>query len=127
MITLVDGSTTITLPDDLVWTDEFSWSPVEQNVEYSLSGALVVQEGRKLKGRSITLTGYEDSAWIKRSVVKQLYTLSSSPAKVMTLNFHGETFSVMFRRPAFEVVELLNQSNPGDNDYYSITLYLIEV
>ena len=30
----------ITLPDDLLWINEFDWNPVAQSTERSLSGAL---------------------------------------------------------------------------------------
>ena len=30
---------TITLPDDLLWINEFEWNPVEQTTERSLTGA----------------------------------------------------------------------------------------
>lgn len=50
-ITLSDGTTTIELPPDLHWRDEFSWTPVEQSTEYSLTGALIVQSGARQAGR----------------------------------------------------------------------------
>ncbi|WP_429235043.1 hypothetical protein [Aeromonas salmonicida] len=46
------------LPDDLVWRDEFDWSPVEQVVTPTLSGVLLVEETPRLEGRPITLVGY---------------------------------------------------------------------
>lgn len=59
------------LPDNLHWSDEFSWSPVAQSAgEYSLTGALLLQESAKQAGRPITLVGLKDgndySALIKR-------------------------------------------------------------
>ncbi len=33
---------TMTLPDNLLWVNEFDWSPVAQDVERSLTGALIV-------------------------------------------------------------------------------------
>ncbi len=60
----------IELPDDLLWVNEFDWNPVEQNIERSLSGALLVQEQGKLQGRPIVLSGGEDAGWVPRSVVK---------------------------------------------------------
>ncbi len=48
---------TITLPDDLLWINEFEWNPVEQSTERSLTGALLVQEGQFNYVRPIELSG----------------------------------------------------------------------
>ena len=45
----------ITLPDDLLWINEFDWNPVTQSTERSLTGALLVQEEPFTHGRSISL------------------------------------------------------------------------
>lgn len=128
MITLSDGVTTITLPDDLQWSDEFAWSPVEQTREYSLSGALVIQEGVKVRGREITLLGGDDVAWVTRATVLQLYAMASVAGKIMTLVFHSRTFTVMFNHPnAIEAAEVVRQADPAASDFYSITIKLIEV
>ena len=37
-ITLTYSGTTLALSDRLAWTDEFSWSPVQQAMEYSTTG-----------------------------------------------------------------------------------------
>jgi hypothetical protein len=39
-ITLSDGTTTLTLNPDLYWADENDWSPVQQSVETTITGAL---------------------------------------------------------------------------------------
>ena len=84
----------ITLPDDLRWTDEFSWSPVRQSAEPSLVGTLNIEESALQQGRPITLQGY-----INRSTLLQLQTLAATPAQTHTLNHNGTTYNVVFRRP----------------------------
>lgn len=128
MITISAGATTITLPEDLVWPGEFDWSAVEQSVEYSCAGAVVVQEGVKQKGREITLQGSEDAAWITRAVLEQLYTMSQVAGQVFTLSFHGREFDVMFLRPkGIEATQVVGMSDPASSDYYWIKLNFIEV
>lgn len=60
----------LVLPSGLVWSDEGAWSPVAQATERTLSGALVLEESAKLKGRPITLSGAQDgndhTAWVMR-------------------------------------------------------------
>jgi hypothetical protein len=39
---LVDG-VVLTLPDDLLWSDEHAWTPAVAAVSYLLTGALLVE------------------------------------------------------------------------------------
>lgn len=115
----------IDLPKDLHWQEELSWSAVEQNVEHSLTGALLIQEGVKLKGRQITLVGKDDMAWIDRSKGLTLLSMANSPGLIMTLKFLepvSETvafsFNVMFRhfeKPALDIrhIKQWDQFEPG--------------
>lgn len=75
------------LPKDLQWIDEQSWGAVEQSVDYSLTGALLIQEGKKLKGRYITLVGADNMAWITRVQGNDLMVLRDIPTLVMNLKF----------------------------------------
>jgi hypothetical protein len=127
MITLTKDGNTVTLPADLQWSDEFSWSPVEQSTGYSLNGALVVQEGLKQKGRTITLVGGSDAAWVRRADLLALHALAATPG-VFSLDYHGRLFSVKFRYPQpIETAPVLPLADPGPDDWYSLTVYFFEV
>jgi hypothetical protein len=126
-ITLSDGTTTLTLPADLDWRDEFAWTPVEHSTEYSLAGNLVVQEGSRQDGRPITLFGGRDGAWISRADLEQLYAIASVPGQQLTLSLWGMSFNVMFRRPPIEVEPIRRQANSDPNDQYAITINLMEI
>ena len=76
---------TITLPDDLLWINEFEWNPVDQTTERSLTGALLVQEGQLTHGRPIVLSGNGEAGWVSRLTVKNLFALSKAANKTMTL------------------------------------------
>jgi len=45
----------IQIPRGMVWVDEFDWNPVEKSIEYSITGALLIDSGVRLAGRTITL------------------------------------------------------------------------
>ena len=77
----------IDLPKDLKWEDELKWSPVNQTVEFSTTGALLIQEGAKQKGRPITLVGVDDMAWLTRPQGLILQSMQYSPGLVMDLRF----------------------------------------
>lgn len=111
---------TLTLPADLWWEDEIEWTPVEQSVEYSTTGALLIDLATKQAGRPITMVGEEDKAWTTRKTVLDLLAFAAVPGKEMTLAIADRSFQVMFRQnekpvdaePVFRTVP------PGDNDKY---------
>lgn len=82
---------TVNLPNDLLWQDEFSWSPVELATSYSLTGALIVESSTKLAGRPITLGSQSDMAWVPRSTVESLRVWAALSGRVFTLEFEYPT------------------------------------
>lgn len=129
MTTLTYGATTLTLPDDLLWTDEFTWQSVEQRSEYSITGALIVEASAKQSGRTITLAGDDQSGWVLRSTLTTLHTWSQLPAQAFTLVLRGDTFTVAFDQPrtAVDARAVVDYSDPDGTDYYVPTLRFIEV
>lgn len=128
MITLTSAGDTITLPGDLDWIDEYDWAPTEQDRQYSLTGALLLQEApARQAGRPITLAG--DWAWVERGTVDALRAWLT-PGRVMTLTLEDtRVFTVRWRlsdgaplvaRPV--LVRL--PAEPTDD--YRITLRLME-
>ncbi len=119
-----------TLPPTLVWEDEIPWSPVEQTVERSLTGALIVQEAVKLGGRPITLTGQSDgnqhTGGISRSALIALWDALIVPGTSWTLTLHdGRTFQVIARADPLEADPLpavgsLPPAAPPDHHWYLI-------
>ena len=45
------NTTTIDLHPDLYWSDGLDWAPVEQSVQRSVSGALIVMASERIAGR----------------------------------------------------------------------------
>ncbi len=87
----------ITLPDDLIWQDEFDWLPVEQGMTRTLGGKQVLQHRPLIKGRPITLVGGERFGWITRDSLSQLYNLAATVNDLTLLLNDGRSFSVQFR------------------------------
>ncbi|KAB2923127.1 MAG: hypothetical protein F9K25_18715 [Candidatus Contendobacter sp.] len=85
----------LTLPQGLVWSDEFAWSPLAQATEYSLTGALIVEQATKQAGRPITLIGGRTWAWLTRAEAATLKALLNAGDE-MTLTLHdSRTFTVL--------------------------------
>lgn len=132
-ITLTVGATTLALADDLRWLDEAEWSPVEQSVERSITGALIVQAAERTAstGRPITLGPPDDSAaWMPRSTLDQLLTWAATPGQVLLLNLRGAAYGVMFRLhepPAIQAEPVIWYSDETGSDWYRITIHLMKV
>lgn len=116
--------------DQLEWTDEFDWTPIAQEQERSLTGALLVQQGSKLHGRPITLKS-NGGAWFRLDTVRSLEVLRDIPGKVMPLELpDGRTFSVIFEHSngaPLKATPLWRQVAPGADYLYEIELHLITV
>lgn len=122
----------VTLPGDLVWVDEFTWTPMEQARSYTLDGGLIVEEAERRAGRPITLQGGEDQAWVTRAVVEWLYALARvpSPAGGLVLVLaDARVFHVVFRQAetAIEATPIVPVSPPAPGDWYRVTLRLMTV
>lgn len=117
----------IALPDDLLWVDEFDWSPTVQSTDYSLTGSLIIQTGTRQAGRPITLQGGSDHGWISRATLEQLYGLNGT---TKTLVLHDlRTFSVQWRHgdKPIEASQVIGYSDVTSTDYYDLTLRLMVV
>ena len=125
---------TLTLPDDLLWSDEHTWSPVVSSVSYLITGALLVQSATRQAGRDITLVGAADMAWVTRSVVNVLRDWAALPLDSVTGRFEltltdGRVFTVAFRHAdgAIEAEPVTGFPARNDNDFYRITLKLMQI
>ena len=119
-------------PSQLFWVDEYKWTPVIQSQEYSISGALIVEEWVKQAGRPITLTGGDDRVWVSKNTVAEIQTLLELPGKTITLQLgDGRTFQVIFDNsngPAFESEPLWSLfPSPINNPYIIKSLKFIMV
>lgn len=129
-LTLTAGGVTVDLDPDLYWSDEFAWQAVQQSAGYSITGALIVQQGTKAAGRPITLQPEdENSAWMPRSAVEQLQAWANTPLLTLTLaGLRGTSRSVMFRQQdgAVEARPVQHLSDVDSADQYRVTLRLME-
>jgi hypothetical protein len=132
-ITLADTGTTLALHDDLRWLDEAAWSRVQQGVERSITGALLVQIAERINdtGRPITLGPPDpEAAWMSRATLDQLLAWSNIPAKQLTLSLRGTTHQVLFRHqdePVIEAEPVKFVSDEDGTDLYLVTIRLMKI
>lgn len=122
------------LPNDLIWTDELTWSPLTQKKGYSIEGSLILDRFVRLAGRPITLIGNERRSWVRRSLLQELQawaSLENDP--IFTLTVRGVAHQVVFDlgedgtnavrgEPVFAYDELL-----PEDPYCSVELRFITV
>lgn len=129
-ITLTVDTTTVTLPSDMYWADESDWHPVRQNVEYTLTGALVIDIAPILAGRPISLRPYDNAAsWMVKADLDQLKTWAAALGQQMTLNLHGTAHTVIWRHqnpPALSAEPVVFYEGV-DSDFYLVRLNLMKV
>lgn len=134
-LTHTASNTTVTFADGgmaLDWVDEFSWSPVQQTKTYTITGALLIEEGTRLAGRPITLEGRIETAWCARSTIKQLRTWAATPGIVLALTIRGTARNVTFDHEnggalkGFPVLFYADGSI-ADADLYVPTIKLLEL
>jgi len=114
------------------WTDEFDWSPVKSAAEYSITGALLIDQGVRLAGRPLTLEASDEKGWkdMTRDRVIELRALAAQAGQTFPLVLaDGRSFTVIFR-PGEEPLAarpLADRENPPADWPYIITLRLTEV
>jgi hypothetical protein len=132
---LIDQTTLeeLILPNDLLWSDEFDWSQVTASQVYTLTGALVIEQGVRLAGRPISLSAQDDMAWVTRSVAQKLKDWAGYANRKFRLVFEYPTdtrqFLVAFAHADNPFSSRPVKGFPGHEagDYFNITLKFIEV
>ena len=114
----------------LLWDNEFNQNKINQTIQHTLSGSVVVYSGKKLNGYPISLSSGENYGWLKRSVVEQISALTEDINLVMTLNIRGVNKQVMFdnsKGDGFEATPLFPLVNPTADAYYRVKINLISI
>lgn len=121
----------LTLPEGLYWSDKYDWTPVDQSIEITLTGTLLIEEAAQLAGREITLIGGRNYCWALQAFIDDLYALTQTAGLVMTLDLAGDgAHQVMWRRDVTPLTakQFSVYSEPDDVTLYSIDkLCFIEV
>lgn len=124
----------ILLPNDLLWVDEFRWTPVASSSSYSLAGSLIIEQGVKLAGRPITLEPPDNEmAWVSRATHAALRAAAATPARRFKLMLEYPTDAREFL-VAFAPVDDPIDGNPvkgfpehEPDSWFSVKLKFIEV
>lgn len=131
MITLTYLTDVITLHPDLRWDDEHNWFPVEQTIQRTITGALIVSSAARVAGRPVTLAPVDEaSAWMPQATIDALRNLAVVPGRVLQLNIRGVGRDVIFRHHDGSVIEaspVLHYSDVDAADWFKVTIRLMEI
>lgn len=123
----------LALPNDLLWTDELSWTPVVATNTYTLTGSLIIEQGVRQAGRPITLQADPDMAWVTRTTVETLRAWSAITDRrfKLVLQYPTDTreFLVVFRHDGDPIqaspVKGFPEHRP--DDWFRVALKFLEV
>jgi len=121
----------IDLHDDLLWSDEHSWSKAVSTVTYAITGALIVQSATRKAGRAITLVPPDEQmAWLPRSTVDTLHAWADVADLALVLQMaDGRSFNVQFRHTdgALEARPVKGFPSPQPDDPFLATIRFMEI
>lgn len=130
MISLSDGVTTVELPDDLYWSDEWTWAATEQSFTRGLTGGVIIQAAARVEGRPITLQAPPRGGWMTRADLATVRAWGDTPEQELTLALRGTNYTVRFRHhddPAIQAEPVLHFADPAPEHYVRPTLKFITV
>lgn len=112
---LSTDSDKLELHAQFVWADEFNWTALAQSDPvYTLTGAMIIQQGTKKAGRPISLNG--DNTRTTRADLAKLQAWAEVPELKLTLRHpQGKAYQVIFARPAITDIKFIKQHKPKDD------------
>lgn len=125
-MTLTDGTSSAILPDDLLWSDEWEWTPLVQSAEYSLTGALIVENATRLAGRPVTLAADKPDLWVYRETLDSLNGLDPTTDWTLT-GLVAEPMTVVPRDDWLVASPVAHWMPTTDSQPYNLTLRLMQI
>ena len=86
----------LTLPEQMIWVDQYAYSPVSGQMNRTLAGGLAIFNQGAVEGRPITLEARDGVAWLTQAQVDSLVTMAGQVAATFTLVFDGNSYDVQF-------------------------------
>jgi len=112
----------------LRWEDEHAWQPVLQSLDYTLSGAVVIEEWTRESGRPMTLSGRPSYATLSWGDIKDLIGRLNAPGVVATVTLDdARSFSCTARRDGGEPCVVFERSADAIDETDDTLHLLLEV
>ncbi len=127
---LSNSQRSVTLPDDLVWLEELTWTAKAVREERGVSGRLVRSVSTRIGGKPVTLQAPSaDLGTVPRATVKTLQTMAEEDEEMSLVLSATETLAVTFRHEpaAIEASPALGFTRRQDSERWHVTLRLSTV
>ena len=112
-----------------LWIDRNRYKDLSTETVIAIDGTEIVQSHSRGQHYPITLQSTKETGWLKGSTVTSLRALSADARAYYTLILNGFSHTVRFRNEQFggaiQMETLLTLSNPGDDDWWYGTIYLM--
>jgi hypothetical protein len=112
-----------------LWIDRNRHNDLSNEVVVAIDGNEIVQANDRGRHYPITLQSTKGTGWIKGSTVTALRALSSVAGACYTLTLNGTAYTVRFRNEqsggSIQMDMVLTLSNPGGDDWWYGTIYLM--
>ena len=119
----------ISLDSTPLWIDRNRQRDLCTETAIAIDGTEIVQSHSRGEQYPITLQSTRETGWLKGSTVRLLRALSASAGAYHTLILNDFRHTVRFRNEqsggAIQMETLLTLSNPGDDDWWYGTIYLM--
>lgn len=126
MVCVVGG---VSLNHTPIWVDRNRYYDSITETTTAINGNEIVQVNARGRQFPITLESTAETGWIKGSTVASLRALSAVVGAYYTLALNGTTYTVRFRNEqsggAIQMETLMAHSNPGADDWWYGTIYLM--
>jgi hypothetical protein len=120
---------TVSLDNTPIWIDKNWYSELSTEVVAAINGVEIICSYYAGQIYPMTLQSTKKTGWLKGSTVDELRLLSSAIGAYYTLNLNGICHIVRFRNEqpggAIQMETLVLHSNPGSDDWYFGTIYLM--
>jgi hypothetical protein len=112
-----------------LWVDRNKYPDAVSETVTAIDGTEIVVSAARGVHYPVTLESTQETGWLRGATVAALRALSAVPGAYYTLVLNGTSYIVRFRNEqsggAIQMETLLTHSNPGDDDWWVGTIYLM--
>lgn len=118
----------VILDDDLIWSNEFDIVKLEQTIQRTVMGSVVISNFPTQNGNEIILeatqSGSTFSGYFTRAQVKEFKILEEAVTPVV-FDYNGQVFDVIVKAGGVQVTPWVSRPDHDDTDFYTGTLTLV--
>jgi hypothetical protein len=119
----------VSLDHTPLWVERNKYHDALSESVTAIDGTEIVMSAARGAHYPVTLEATQETGWIRGSTVASLRAISAVAGAYYTLVLNGKSYIVRFRNEqsggAIQMETLVPHSNPGDDDWWIGTIYLM--